>query len=952
MPLQSYATHIVGGEMTYTCLGNDQYEIELIIFRDCINGNPAAFFDDPARIGIYNSFGTLIDSLFIPFDPMLNDTLEEILSDPCLAVINPVCVHTTTYTATKNLPQIPGGYQLIYQRCCRNFSIANIVDPLDTGATFGVSISETALDECNSSAVFNQRPPIYICVNQPISFDQSATDIDGDSIVYRLCTPFDGATPATPQPLPFEQTIPQEVVWVNPPYSLDNVLGGTPLAIDINTGLLTGTPNTIGQFVVGICLEEYRNGVLISTTRRDFQYNVGLCGQPNAAFFSPEIICEGLTVTFNNESLGANSYKWYFNDPANPDSCSTEISPTYTFSDTGTYDVVLIANPGLMCTDTTNSVINLQLPSLFADFDFAYANCTDSLTINVSDLSYDTIVDVESWSWVLADLDNNLLATSNEQNPTFVVTTSSTVILTLIITATNGCTQEFSQTFPANVFTEDSFPDEVSVCFGSEVPLNPNPLPGVTYMWSPPDGLDNPASPTPIASPTETTTYVVFIDNQGQCELYDTVTVVLDTIAAAFTAEVPCDFEVIFTNGSFNADNYTWAFNDPFNPSASSDIENPNYIYSDTGTYTVMLVVDNGAFCIDTAFQEFYIDPPVLFPNFGFDVVSCTDFFEIALTDSSTHEGGLSFTWDWTISLGGSVIETDNAQNPTMSVSANGSYVISLEITDEEGCSSTISRPLEVQIFFEGMIPDAELICSNDSILLNPDPVMNVTYSWAPPDGLSATNISSPLAFPSQNITYMVTIEDQYGCTFVESVEVNIDNTFEPPLDGYVDSDTIAPGDTTQIFTTVDDGYTYDWENSSTLSDPTISNPLVFPEETTVYTLTIVDEDGCTNDIQFLVVVQVGPCDDPNIFFPNAFTPNGDGENDVLRLMGNNIEEMHLVIYNRWGQKMFESFDQNIGWDGTFKGKLLSPDSYGFYLTARCVGGEEYYKKGNVTLLK
>ena len=139
------ATHIVGGEMNYTALGNDQYEITLTIFRDCYNGSPNAWFDDPAAIGIYNSKMELIDSLFIPL--MGNDTLTPVLSDPCFVVPPDVCVHTTTYRVVKELKPILGGYNLIYQRCCRNQTILNIIDPLDTGATYGVSISERALLE-------------------------------------------------------------------------------------------------------------------------------------------------------------------------------------------------------------------------------------------------------------------------------------------------------------------------------------------------------------------------------------------------------------------------------------------------------------------------------------------------------------------------------------------------------------------------------------------------------------------------------------------------------------------------------------------------------------------------------------------------------------------------------------------------------------------------------------
>lgn len=948
------ATHIVGGEMTYTCLGNDQYEIQLTIFRDCENGNPLAFFDDPAKIGIYNSAGELIDSLFIPFDPLINDTLDQVLSDPCFVTFTPVCVHTTTYTAIKTLPIIPGGYELIYQRCCRNQTIANIVLPLDTGATFGVSISENALNECNSSAKFNTWPPIYICVNQPIFFDQSATDIDGDSIVYRMCTPLNGATPATPEPFPSEQTIPQEIVWVDPPYNVDNMLGGIPLAIDEDTGLLTGTPNTIGQFVVGICLEEYRDGELISTTRRDFQYNVGTCSFPLSAFFAPELSCDGLTVTFNNLSTDALSYEWHFNDPGNPNFISTDFSPTYTFTDTGTYNVMLIAQTTPDCRDTFDQEIRVQLNSLFAEFDFGYANCTDSLTIEVSDLSIDTIFNIVEWNWTLENAEGDTLFTSNEQNPIFNVVTSTTATLTLVVTSENGCTEELTTTFPANVFGEDTFPDTIVVCGPTSVPLNPTPLNGVSYFWSPPTYLDDPTSATPISTPLDDITYVVFMDNQGECEIYDTITILIDTIMADFTAEVPCDFEVVYTNlSSNNAIGYNWFFNDPSNPGASSMLENPTFVYGDTGIYTTMLIADIGPYCQDTAYQEFYIDAAVIIPDFNIEVSNCTEEYDLQLTDLTIHLAGLNFSWDWQIiDDQGMMVYQSSSQNPNFVILESGTYTIELLITDDEGCTSMIEQPFEVMVFTPGMIPDAMINCAGDSVLLNPDANLNLTYSWSPPIGLSDPTAASPLALPDESTTYSVTVTDENGCTFVDDVFVDVDTGFFPPLDAFAERDTIFIGDTTQLISTVDPGYTYFWQPGEFLSNTTISDPLAFPEVTTVFELEITDQDGCMNVIQLLVVVVERPCEDPNIFLPNAFTPNGDGENEVLRLMGNGVEEMQLIIYNRWGQKVFESFEQSVGWDGTFKGEALAPDAYGFYLYVRCVGGEEYFKKGNITLLR
>jgi gliding motility-associated-like protein len=115
--------------------------------------------------------------------------------------------------------------------------------------------------------------------------------------------------------------------------------------------------------------------------------------------------------------------------------------------------------------------------------------------------------------------------------------------------------------------------------------------------------------------------------------------------------------------------------------------------------------------------------------------------------------------------------------------------------------------------------------------------------------------------------------------------------------------------------------------------------------------VTVTDDNGCTGTACIAVTVNDLFCDDRDIFIPNAFTPNTSGVNDVLFVRSNFIATMELVIYNRWGEKVFSTTDQSIGWDGTYNGQLLSPDVFGYYLTVTCPNEETYTKKGNITLL-
>ncbi|HQV98146.1 MAG TPA: hypothetical protein PLE29_10810, partial [Saprospiraceae bacterium] len=168
MPSAVDATHIIGGDMTYRNLGNNKYEVTLTLRRDCQLGQVS--FDSRASIGIFgkDSDGeyTLLNEVRIPF--MASDTVGNTIVSSCGFIGSEVCVQRTSYRDTITLDFRTGGYILSYQRCCRNGSLNNVVDPLETGTTQWIEVSEFALQEGNSSPTFNNWPDVYICANQPL----------------------------------------------------------------------------------------------------------------------------------------------------------------------------------------------------------------------------------------------------------------------------------------------------------------------------------------------------------------------------------------------------------------------------------------------------------------------------------------------------------------------------------------------------------------------------------------------------------------------------------------------------------------------------------------------------------------------------------------------------------------------------------------------------------------
>ena len=262
-----YSAHIVGGDMVYKCQGFDgvegSFEITMTLYRDTQGGG--AQFDPQGRFGLFE-----LDSDGIPWNYLRTidninvqdvSNVTNVGSNPCLIIPPNIGVQKGLYKFVVNLPLTNTEYMIAYQRCCRNQSITNIVSPGDTGSVTSINISGAAISTCNDSPVFNEFPPIVICANQDVNFQHSATDPDGDVLVYSFCSPlasggtdgsgtnggdFNSCTGVKPSPAicmpPYDP-----VQFLQPTYQVFNPMGGSPqVSINANTGLISGIPLITG----------------------------------------------------------------------------------------------------------------------------------------------------------------------------------------------------------------------------------------------------------------------------------------------------------------------------------------------------------------------------------------------------------------------------------------------------------------------------------------------------------------------------------------------------------------------------------------------------------------------------------------------------------------------------------------------------------------------------------
>jgi len=370
---QAFGTHIVGGNFSYKCLGNNDYEISLTLRRDCQNGQ--AQFDDPANITIYDSTNgeyKLYNIIPMEFNP--DDTLNEQVETRCGLVGGDVCVHTTTYRTVVNLPKNVGGYVIVYQRCCRNVTLNNLIDPLTIGTSMHIYITEESLYSCNSSPTLGAFPPIYVCGNNEINFDLQAKDSEGDSIVYSLCHAVSGGTQATPAPNP-DLPPPFDLVPYRTPFNANNMIGGNPaLNINSKTGLMHGfAENIIAQYLVSYCVREYRKGKLLSQMYREFQINIRICNTLPIADFDIELneCKKPVELKINDKSRDLYSsitkWNWTFEWNANKQTSSMQ-NPFIILDDKGEVKISLAVTSIEGCIDSLIKKIKYEsiVPKLIA----------------------------------------------------------------------------------------------------------------------------------------------------------------------------------------------------------------------------------------------------------------------------------------------------------------------------------------------------------------------------------------------------------------------------------------------------------------------------------------------------------------------------------------------------------------------------------------------------------
>lgn len=523
----SEAAHLVGGEITYECLGGGTYEIRLRVYRDCAGGGAA--FDPTIEIRVFNA---VTGNAFQVLSDIARGSIQQVplnTGDPCLTVPPGLCTEYADYVTTANLGSSPDGYVISWQRCCRNNSISNIPSPDTWGNTYTVSIPPN--DPCASAPTFDNTPPIVVCLGEPLSIDASANDLDGDSLYYEFCEILHGGSQSNS--IPTVQAPPYQTIPFIAPLTYNDPITSSPqIYIDGNTGIIYGTATNLGQYVVGICVSSYSNNMLETTVRRDFQFNVSTCIQNVVSDMVTQmedssLYCAGRTINFTSESLNAPTLFWDFGTGSASDT-SYSNNPTFTFPSIGTYNITLIANPGTHCADTV-----VETFEILEDPELQWGIIDGSICFNVQNIYFaavgTNIPGNPSFEWTFGGSPPPNITNYTGAFPPAINWPQPGKYPVTVVMTSSTCVDSITDTIEIVLFNQivDAGPDQI-IFEGDDVLMAASG--GVEYLWyaDNPVYFSDPRDPNTLTRPIQdTTVYYVEVTTADGCQGIDSLTVIM-----------------------------------------------------------------------------------------------------------------------------------------------------------------------------------------------------------------------------------------------------------------------------------------------------------------------------------------------------------------------------------------------------------------------------------------
>lgn len=578
--------------------------------------------------------------------------------------------------------------------------------------------------------------------------------------------------------------------------------------------------------------------------------------------------------------------------------------------------------------------------------------CGGSIDLDVDLMTSDDV------TVTYTDLDGNVIGTGG------MITLSPDGRDTVVVTAVNsfGCIERDTIILVNNQVDAgvDVGADGLNFCSATDTSVlvvNNDPNDVLTYMWEANDIISGPldGESVDITSPAEgSVDLMVTVTNQFGCDTMITVTVT----ATPFTPNeyppviLPCYDDEFTITGGDRVDGYEYVWE----PSENLDLTDPA---NPVGTFTedgsvMVTITDPLTGCSSSQTIQVDVAPEIDFMVSPADTAVCEP--TMVTVGGSSVNDDVNITWysdaELMNEIGTGGTFTIDAAEPGQTYTIYGQAV-----DPNTGCQQTTPVTVTVSDITSNLPLPNIAACAGEtpSIFGEVEPSGDLTYSYEPAGSVDASDPSNPVFTGTDSEVITVTITDPAtGCTTMREVDVTVTDLGD--LTGSADPSVIILGSDTELTVQGCDDCGYDWmppngtitgNGSTVTATPDEAGDLVYDVE--------VSQNGCTEIVMIEVRVEDPLCDTDNIYIPNAFTPNGDGMNDEMRVRSNfadQLTEFRFIIYDRWGQEVYSSDDIFESWDGTTEGDDLEPDVYGYWLRVRCPAGQELIQQGNITILR
>jgi hypothetical protein len=805
----THATHLAGADLTYTCLGGNQYQIELTWYRDCAGvtlANTEVINVRSASRGYNQNFNAT----------RVNGTNGQEITVPCNTQQTRCQSSTSTvpgiqkhiYRVTVTLPGASPDWIFSVRRQARNLAITNIdhttnsigtvYNPPNSGPSIYVEATlNNVAAPCNSSPTFSNEPVLFLCANQLFRFNQGSLDPNVDSLSYSLVPPLDNFNAL--------------VLYINPFTYLNPFTANPQLNIDPVTGDITVRPTQQEISVFAVRIDEWRNGVKIGSVMRDLQVYIQACNNalPTASGINgttsfSTTACAGSQRCFTINSIDSDAGQtvtmtWNSGISGATFTTSTGARPVGTFCWTPT-QADISPNPYTFTVTVRDNACPTNGVQIF------------SYSILVSGLSVELgpPVNLCATSYTITPTITNgnppftYLWSNNATTPTLTVTNSGTFAVT--ITDNTGCTGSDNVQVTLTQFGNQTVlpVHDTSIC--NNTPITITALPGFSsYVWS---------NGSTTASTTFTTsgTFSITATNQVGCQFVDNVNISIFNFVAPNLGpnRTTCANQLITLNpGQYLS--YLW----------SNGATTPTITPVASGNYAVTVTDANG--CTGTDDVVMTINP-VPNANLGPDRVVCSLPVILAIRSSAQQ------TVQWSTGATGNIL----------SVSTSGTY--SVTVTNQFGCVArdTVVITISNTGISDLISPRDTSICGGSSLTLQAFSGF-VTYVW------STGETTQSIAIDNSG-TYTIQALDVYGCQNFDTIDVNL---FQNPVVDLGADQTVCDG-ASASFDAGNGFIQYSWNtgyNSMVLQTILAGS----------YSVTVTDVNGCTATDEALLFVNDNP---------------------------------------------------------------------------------------------